>query len=536
VTEAATIPGLLRRHAGTTGDLLVCDGERLGYAAAERQSAAIARGLLALGAGKGTRVALLFPNGADCVVHWLAATRIGAIALPISTMSTAAELRWLLTHADAEILAAAPGYRTHNFRKTIAAAVPGLDLAGHPPLFDAEVPSLRHVFIADPADNGGRSVSALLRAGEAVDDALLEAAGAAVFPSDRLTIVHTSGSTSSPKGVIHTHGALLRHMARLNAVRGLDARDTLFSNSPFFWIGGLAYSLLATMVAGGRLVCSNAAAAADTLDLLERERPTMGSGFALGIKHLRDDPGFRSRNLSSLTRGNLYPIMPDAVRPADPELRHNLLGMTEAGSVCLLSADEGDQPEHRRGSFGELAPGFEARIVDPDSGLDCGTDETGELWLRGEPLMEGYYGRERHEAFSPDGWYRTGDLVRRSAEGFFYFSGRRGDMIKTGGANVSPREVEAVLREVAAIEECHVIGIDDAQRGQLVVAVVPGSQKPVDEAAVRAALLERLSSYKVPRRILHFGHRELPMLSSGKIDMKSLRQLVRSMIEAQAGR
>ena len=214
----------------------------------------------------------------------------------------------------------------------------------------------------------------------------------------------------------------------------------LFSNSPFFWIAGFAYSLLGTLLAGATLVCSNATDPSDALDLLERTRPTMVNGFAAAVAHLGAHESFPRRDLSSIRRGNLWPIMPADVRPVDPELRHNMFGMSETGSVCLASEDESDQPEHRRGSFGKPAPGFEARIVDPETGADCGVGEVGELWFRGPFLMEGYYGRERHETFTPDGWFRTGDLFHVDEDGFFYFTGRLGDMIKTAGRQrLTPR-------------------------------------------------------------------------------------------------
>ena len=175
-------------------------------------------------------------------------------------------------------------------------------------------------------------------------------------PADRMVIVHTSGSTSEPKGVVHTHGALIRHIDNLNQLRRYVPGEILFSNSPFFWIGGFAYALLGTLVAGATLVCSNAPGAAGVLDLVERERPTMVNGFAASVAHLPQDPTFARRDLSSIRRGNLYPIMPADVRPADPERHHAMLGMTEAGSVCLASEDESEQPEHRRGSFGRAGP------------------------------------------------------------------------------------------------------------------------------------------------------------------------------------
>jgi acyl-CoA synthetase (AMP-forming)/AMP-acid ligase II len=189
-----------------------------------------------------------------------------------------------------------------------------------------------------------------------------------------------------------------------------------------------------------------------------------------------------------------------------------MLGMTEAGSVCLVSEDESDQPEHRRGSFGKPAPGLESRLVD------------GVLQLRGPFLMEGYYGREHHETFDPDGWFDTGDLFEVDADGFHYFKCRRSDMIKTAGANVSPREVEAAIADAAGLV-AHVIGIDDEARGQLVAAAVR-SPAPIDVDALRTALRERLSAYKVPRHIVVLTDEEVPMMSSGKLDLRAHRHLL----------
>jgi acyl-CoA synthetase (AMP-forming)/AMP-acid ligase II len=205
-----------------------------------------------------------------------------------------------------------------------------------------------------------------------------------------------------------------------------------------------------------------------------------------------------------------------------------MLGMTETGSVCLASEDESDQPEHRRGSFGRPVPGFDARVVDPDTGSTCGPGVPGELWFRGPFMMEGYYGRERHEVFDADGWYHTGDFVVVDADGFFYFKGRRGDMIKTSGANVAPLEIEAAIRELIGLT-AHVIGIADATRGQVVAAAirVPASHA-VNLDELRAKLATRLSAYKVPRRFLLLADEAVPLLPSGKLDRPALEALFRA--------
>jgi acyl-CoA synthetase (AMP-forming)/AMP-acid ligase II len=484
--EPDTVAGVLRRQAEARGShpLLVCDADRLTYAEAERRSAELARGLVALGAGKGTHVGLLHPNGSDFVVGMLAAVRIGAVVVPFTTFATAQELRDQLTHSDVAILLATSSYRGNDFRERVAN-------------IRDSVPLLRHVLIDGFPE-------------PETDETLLAAMEADVDGSDPLAIIYTSGSTAAPKGVVHTHASLLAHQQNLNAIRGLTADDKLFCNSPFFWIGGFAFGLLATLVAGSTLVCSNATAAGQTLDLLEAERPTMTNGFVAGIAQLARHPSIGTRDLSSMRRGNLYPIMAPDARPADPELRHNMLGMTEAGSVLLLSGDESDQPEHRRGSFGLPAPGFETKV-----------DEHGELCIRGPYVMQRYYKRSREECFDADGWFHTDDLVRTDADGFHYFIGRRGSMIKSAGANVAPVEVEKAIARLSGGSTAYVFGVPDPDRGQAVVAVI-ASDGDVDEPFLRQELKRELSAYKIPKRIVAMPPAQIPVLSSGKVDMNRL--------------
>jgi len=495
-----TVGAVLREKAHTRGahPLLVCDADRISYAEAERRSAQLARGLIGLGAGKGTHVGLLYPNGSAFLVAMLAVARIGAVVVPFSTFSTAPELTTQLADSDVEIMLAAESYRGHDYRKRLA----DVDAAA--------VPLLRHVFIDElpPAT---------------ADVALLEALEADVDPSDWLAIVYTSGSTGPPKGAVHTHASLLEHQRELNRLRRITAEDRVFCNSPFFWVGGIAVGILSTMLAGATLVCSNATDAAHTLDLIEAEKPTLTNGFVAGIAHLARHPSLPQRDLSSVRRGNLYPIMAPEVRPADPELRHHMLGMTEAGSIITMDEDDSDQPEHRRGSFGRPIPGFEVRYADPDTGAPAPPGRTAELWVRGPYMMERYYKRRREDCFDADGWFHTGDLVRTDADGYIYFQGRRGAMIKTAGANVTPMEVEKAIAEVTGGMAAYVFGLPDPDRGQIVAAVVALEQgAQFDEDTVRHRLRERLSAYKIPRRFAAIPAAQLPVMSSGKIDLRRL--------------
>jgi len=499
----ATVAELLRERVRDRGEhpLLVCDADRLTYAEADRRSGRLARGLVSLGAGKGTHVGVLYPNGPEFIVAMLAAARIGAVVIPFSTFATAPEMETQLAHADVEILLATASYRGHDYRNRLA------------DVDESAIPLLRHSLVESEP-------TAL------VDPSLLAAVEADVDPSDTLAIVYTSGSTSAPKGVMHSHASLLEHQRELNEIRGLSADDKLFCNSPFFWIGGIAFSILATMLAGATLVCSNAADPGETLDLLEAEKPTMTNGFMGGIAHLARHPSLPQRDLSSMRRGNLYPIMAPHMRPADPELRHTMLGMTETGSVITISEDETDQPEHRRGSFGKPAPGFDTMIVDPDTGRRVDTGTIGEFCVRGPYLMQRYYKRSREECFDADGWFHTGDLVRTDADGFVYFIGRRGAMIKTSGANVAPAEVEKAIAKVTGGMVAHVVGLHDPARGQVVAAVIvltDGAE--FDEDVLRARLKDELSAYKIPRRFAALPASQIPVMSSGKIDLPRLTRI-----------
>ncbi len=514
-----TVGSVVREQAAARGEhpLLVCDDDRLSYAEAEARSASIARGLLALGAGRGTHVGILAPNGSAFVVAMLAAARIGAVVVPFTTFATARELREQLADSDVAILLSAKAYRSHDYVARLAEVL-GDDAPERERLMHPDVPQLRHVVF---------DVERLCQSGESIDEQLLRASEADIVGADPLAIVYTSGSTSAPKGAVHTHAALLTHQRNLNEIRGLSQDDRLFCNSPFFWIGGFGFGLLATLVAGATLVCSNAVDAGRTLDLLEAERPTITNGFAAAIAHLARHPSFGDRDLSSMRRGNLYAIMPPDARPADPELRHNMLGMTEAGGTLLLSADETDQAEERRGSFGRPAPGFDTTIVDPDSGEPVDVGTPGELCIRGPFVMQRYYRRSREECFDRDGWFHTGDMVSADRDGFLYFLGRLGAMIKTAGANVSPVEVaNTITRLTGAV--AHVIGLPDPQRGQVVAAVIAvAGDQPVDfdEPALREGLARELSSFKIPRRIVVIPAAELPVLSSGKVDGRRLPEL-----------
>ena len=198
-------------------------------------------------------------------------------------------------------------------------------------------------------------------------------------------------------------------------------------------------------------------------------------------------------------------------------------------SFAIHSAERIDcpLPEDKPGAAGRAVNGIERRVVDPKTGATVPSGEVGELQLRGGALMSGFYGVPRDEVFTADGDYPTGDLVRIDEDGYAYFVGRTGDMIKTSSANVSRLEVEAALHALPEVDLALVTGLPDEERGELVAAaIVPTAGASPDEDSLREALKSRLSSFKIPRRFVFITHEQVPRTSTGKVQLFELRNLV----------
>ena len=502
-----TIPALLQRSVRDFGrhTYLVTPTDRLTYAEAEQRSAHVARWLLERGVGKGTRVGLFFPNGVEWVVWWLAASRIGALVVPLSTLYTPAEIAKVLRLADVALLIAPPTVLGVDVAEKFEAALPELAGQGTGHLAVRAAPYLRTVVLTGASDRSWAT-----RWDDAaplgVSAELLAAVEAEVTPADLAVMVHTSGSTADPKGVLHTHGTLVRQTstwpAAIRTVTGSPDAARILCAMPFFWIGGL----LATMGALHESVTLLVLPKLDpgtALDLVEAERATGIVGWPTFTQRLRAHPSFPDRDLTSA------PMLRDG--PSD-------IAMTDV---------PGGHPIHR--TMSETAGGFaftEMAIVDAD-GLPVPEGTTGELLIRGVGSMAGYNKRERADTFDGDGWYHTGDRVfRQPGDPRLFYVGRTSELIKSGGANVSPLEVEAVVEQFGEVVQCVVVGVDHPERGEEVCAVVVPAAADVDVESLTARVREQLSSYKVPTRWEITSADRIPTLASGKLDRRGLRALV----------
>lgn len=525
-----TVPGLLRHalatHPGNTA--VVTPAERLTYEELDRRSAALAARLVQRGAGKGTHVGILFPNDARWVITWAAVTRIGAVATPVNTFSRTPELATMLRHADVQILVTCREFAPHDYAARLLEIAPGLSGATAPePLLFPALPQLRHVLVwddcadlpwADPVDDlppAPRPLDAVVRAME--DD---------VVPADPMLVTYTSGSTGTPKGVVHSHGALLRHGRNLAALAGLGPHDRIWTPMPLCWVGGFAFTLLRALSVGAAFVTQERMDAGVALELLGRERVTCVSAWPATGAQLLAHPDYAYTDLSALRLGTLYEARPAEHRPADPGLTVTSLGMSETiGPHTFWTAEEDrtGAPEEFRGTFGHEVPGVSHRIVD-DDGHDVPEGVEGEVLVRGYSLMLGLYRCERDDVFDADGWYHTGDRGYFD-RGWFFFTGRSNDLIKTSGANVAPAEVERALVALDGVRSAFVFGVAHDVRGQDVVALVvpePGAEDRVTADVLVPQLRERLSSYKIPRAVFAIAADEVPFLTSQKPDRRAL--------------
>jgi acyl-CoA synthetase (AMP-forming)/AMP-acid ligase II len=534
-----TVAALLRHGRDHHPDALAVatPDVRLSYEDIDERSRRLAATLVTCGVGKGSIVGILLPNSAEWVVAWAAVTRIGAIAAPVNTFYAAPELATMIRHADIRVLITCPSFGAHDYLERLTTIAPELHSATSPrPLLLPSLPQLRHVLVwGNDAPTWAAPVS---EATEPDPDVLAVLPGMEddVTPADPMLITYTSGSTGEPKGVVHGHGPLLRHGRNLAAMSGIGPDDRIWTPMPLCWVGGFSFTLLRAMSVGAAFVTQDRMDVGVALQLLERERVTCVSAWpALGAQ-LAAHPDFPATDLSALRLGTFYQGRSPESRPADPGLSVTSLGMSEtAGPHTFWTAaeDRDGAPEEFRGTFGHEMPGVSHRIVDAD-GKDVPAGTEGEVLVRGYSLMLGLYKHERSETFDADGWLHTDDRGYFD-RGWFFFTGRSSDLIKTKGANVSPSEVEAALCDIPGVQQAFVFGIDHDEYGQEVVAlVVPNASAnpPPDADSLTPQLRQRLSSYKVPRQIFLLTATDVPYLSSQKADRRALAALAAQCAES----
>jgi acyl-CoA synthetase (AMP-forming)/AMP-acid ligase II len=354
----------------------------------------------------------------------------------------------------------------------------------------------------------------------------------AAAPDDCFVQLYTSGTTGFPKGAMLTHRAMVAHARNVAASFDIGPDARVQVAMPLYHVGGTSYALLA-LSRGAHIVMLRMPDPAAVVETLEAERITHTFLVPALLAAMTQVPGVAERDFSQL-RGLSYgaspmplPVM-RACLELFPGVMHQVYGMTEAcGVVSSLGPEDHENPavQHRLVSAGTPIHGAEIEIRDPATGEPVPTGEPGEIWVRTEQIMGGYWGRPDATAatITPDGWLRSGDGGHMDADGYLYVTDRIKDMIVSGGENIYPAEIERVLAEHPTVDDVAVIGVPDERWGEVPKAVVVAAQgADVDPDALIAYCREHLAVYKCPKTVDVVD--ELPRNLTGKILKKQLRE------------
>jgi fatty-acyl-CoA synthase len=533
-TTLADLPRLAAERWGGREALAFRD-ERQTFDDIAARSDQAARGLIAAGVQVGDRVAVWLNNCPEWIHLIFAIARVGAIMVPINTRFRTADAAYVLGQADCGTLI------THDTSGPIDYSQMADEMVGHHErspdgtIKSAQFPHLRRIIIktADksaPAPFGTYHWADIAGNDDpGLDDELARRADA-VRRDDPAFIMYTSGTTGFPKGVVRSHGFLRNQIDRVK-ILGTTERDVFFNYLPLFHIFGYLDGPMLSMATGNRQILVEMFDPDACLDAIEAEGVTQLSGFETHAKGLIDAQEARPRDLRSLRTGifgagtnSAMPVMRKALQVLAPMWPVTAYGMTEVGgNACLSFLDSSS--EQICETSGHPCDGFDFRVIDPDTGADQPFGTPGEIVVKSYNLMLGYYKKpdETAACYDRDGWFHTGDMGYMRADGFMRFLGRYKDMLKIGGENVDPMEVEGYLLGHDDVAEVAVVGHADDRLTEVAVAFVVAKEgRNPDEGLIMDFCRGQIASFKIPRHVLFLA--ELPMTSTGKVRKAELRE------------
>jgi acyl-CoA synthetase (AMP-forming)/AMP-acid ligase II len=533
-----TIPGLVEDAAARFGqrealvDLHGPDGTitRLTFDELAEGVATATRAIVANGIDRGDRVAIWAPNCAEWVLAALGAVGAGAFLVPLNTRFKGAEAAYVLRESGARILFTVEGFLGNDYPQMLDEAAADGD----------KMPDLERVVVLRTGDgerptrtSRGEQVvewQAFLQEGGHCSEDVAAGRTASITAGDLSDLVFTSGTTGRPKGAMTTHGQTLRTFATWSEVVGLDQGDRYLIVNPFFHTFGYKAGVLACLMTGATMVPEPVFDVDRLLHRIEEERISVLPGPPTIFQSILDHPDRKGFDLSTLrlvvTGAALVPVELVERLWSDLEIETVLTayGLTEAcGTVTMCR--RGDPAEIIAGTSGRAIPDVEVRIVD-QLGSQVPTGDAGEIIVRGYNVMQGYFNDSEATDAAVDraGWLHTGDVGVMDLAGNVTVTDRLKDMYVSGGFNVYPAEIAAVLRLHSDVGQVAVIGVPDRRLGEVGLAlVVPTGGTPPDdlEDALISWAKERLANYKVPRSVTVVE--SLPLNASGKVLKRELR-------------
>jgi len=502
-------------------EALVIAGRRLNWAELRDNVREVAQGLRALGIGRGDHVAVCMGNTLEWAIFFYAAARIGAVTVPVNTRFKADEMLYCLKQADVKLLFIADRFLKINFIALLRGICPAVDHA----LPDPQLPLLQHVVVfGSDVPDGALGFGDLLEAGATFE----EAWPPEVKPEDTLLMQFTSGTTSHPKGVMLSHDSMLRNATCVAKRFYLRHGDRYYSARPFYHVAGTTLSLLAALVTGACLFSSPTFDAEEALVTLWSEECTHTSGNDTMFLMLLNHPDFAKYPLK--LRNGWVSCGPEVSRRVVEQMGMKGLvqayGLSEASpNVCM--SHHNDDLEKRIAGWAHILDDVEVRIVDPETGAELPPHKSGEIQVRGWSVMQGYYKMPDQTAktIDADGWLHSGDLGVMDDEGRLKFLTRIKDVLRVGGENVAPAEVEDVLHRHPAVSQAQVIGVPDPRLVEVPAAYVvlrAGASATAEELIAWSK--DKLANFRVPRYLKIVDNFEaIGMTGSAKVQKNKLR-------------
>ena len=538
-----TVGDLLDRQTERFGDrealVHVERGVRYTYAEFHDECNLLARGLMALGIGKGDHVGIWATNYPEWVVAQFATAKIGAVLVTVNPAYRSHELGYVLGQSDARALILIGNFRTSDYVAMLNEVAPELRNSAPGSLNSASFPQLKHViFIPAPSGPSAPEHPAgmwrwreIKERSKKVTEAALAARQAECDPDDVINIQYTSGTTGNPKGAMLTHHNIVANAGYFGDGLRLTEQDRLCIQFPFYHCGGCVIGTLCCLTKGATMVIpAEYFDPRKTLVAVEQERCSALTGVPTMFIAELGHPDFEKFDLSSLRTGLMAgsPCPIEVMRQVIDRMGAREMtigyGLTEASPVVTLTSAD-DTIERRVTTVGPPLPNVEVKIIDPETGHEVPPGQQGELWTRSFMVMKGYYKMPEATAVAIDaqGWLHTGDLATMDGAGYCKITGRLKDMIIRGGENVYHREIEEFLYTHPKVADVQVIGVPDLKYGEEVMAWImlkPGQRATGEE--VRDYCRGQIAHYKVPRYIKFVS--EFPMTVTGKIQKFRMRE------------
>jgi long-chain acyl-CoA synthetase len=475
------------------------DGRQYTYAEFEAAVNRTARLLQSQGIGKGMVVSLLLPNSAEYLIAYFACFKLGALAGPVNSLLKSQEMAYVIAHSEARAVLVHSEF------------LPKIEEVR------TELPALRSVIEFDDERAATKDFA---------DDAELPPAG--IEKDDEAIIIYTSGTTGKPKGCLLTHGNLLANARQITDWLKFTGRDRLLIVMPLFHVNAVMVATLAPLYAGGSTVVTPKFSVSRFWQIISDYGVTSFGSVATMLSLLVNTypegvpAGLKTEQLRFALCGSA-PVPAEVLKRFE-ETFHCLViegyGMSE--TTCRSTFNPPDE-RRRAGSCG-LPIGNEMKIVD-DEGAEVAEGALGEIVLRGENILKGYFknAEATADAFR-GGWFHTGDIGYRDADGFYYIVDRKSDMIIRGGENIYPREIDEVLYQHEAVAAAATIGVPDALYGEEVAAfVVLKEGASVTEEELLQFCRERLADFKCPKSVRFVA--DIPKGPTGKLLKRELARL-----------